>query len=154
MATINRRLTARIEGDFVVFIIGARINRWWKIFANFWFLMAMPRMIAELEKRPESGFLGAKPVGLGVFVQYWRSFDQLLAYAKSRDSLHFPAWVRFNKRIGTGGDFGIWHETYVVRAGQYECIYVNMPVYGLGKVAERHDAAGTLETAAGRLGRS
>src|SRR5262249_15544055 len=31
MATINRRIAASIEGDFVVFIIGARINRWWKL---------------------------------------------------------------------------------------------------------------------------
>jgi hypothetical protein len=31
-------------------------------------------------------------VGLGVLVQFWRSLDQLLAYAKSRDSLHYPAW--------------------------------------------------------------
>ena len=30
MATINRRIAASVEGDFVVFIIGARFNRWWK----------------------------------------------------------------------------------------------------------------------------
>jgi len=92
-------MTAKIDGDLVVFIIGARINRWWKIFMNLRFVMAMPRMIAELEKRPESGFLGAQPLGLGVFVQYWRSLDQLFAYAKSRDSLHYPAQqccVRFS----------------------------------------------------------
>jgi hypothetical protein len=152
VATINRRVTARIEGDFVVFLIGARINRWWKLFTNFWFIMAMPRMLAELEKQPESGFLGAQPIGFGAFVQYWRSLDQLIAYAHNRDAVHFPNWVRFNKRIGTKGDFGIWHETYVVRAGQYECVYVNMPPYGLGKIAQRVDAEGKLETAAGRVG--
>ncbi|MDA1094354.1 MAG: hypothetical protein O3A25_13940 [Acidobacteria bacterium] len=31
MPTINRRITASIEGDFVVFMIGARFNRWWKL---------------------------------------------------------------------------------------------------------------------------
>ncbi len=35
------------------------------------------------------------------------------------------------------GDFvvftGIWHETYLVRAGEYEAIYGNMPPFGLGR---------------------
>ena len=28
---------------------------------------------------------------------------------------------------------GIWHETYLVRNGEYETIYGNMPPFGLGK---------------------
>ena len=32
-----------------------------------------------------------------------------------------------------GGRTGIWHETYLVRAGEYEAIYGNMPPFGLGK---------------------
>ncbi|HEY2366674.1 MAG TPA: DUF4188 domain-containing protein, partial [Polyangiaceae bacterium] len=67
-------------------------------------------------------------------LQYWRSMDQLLDYAKSRDAAHLPAWRAFNKRVGTSGDVGIWHETYRVRAGDYENIYVNMPSFGLGRV--------------------
>ena len=39
MATINRRIAASIEGDFVVFIIGARFNRWWKLPRYLWFLL-------------------------------------------------------------------------------------------------------------------
>ena len=54
-------------------------------------------MIRELEKRPESGFLG-HIMGLGVIVQYWRSFDQLKAYVRDQDELHWPAWVDFNKQ--------------------------------------------------------
>jgi hypothetical protein len=27
----------------------------------------------------------------------------------------------------------IWHETYLVKAGQYEAVYGNMPAHGLGK---------------------
>ena len=49
MATIDtRRMMAAIDGDFVVFLIGMRINawhrvdRWWPVFA------AMPRMLQEL----------------------------------------------------------------------------------------------------------
>jgi len=60
--TINRRMTARIEGDFVVFLIGMRINRLWKIHKWWPVAMAMPKMIRELQTKPkeESGFLGAE----------------------------------------------------------------------------------------------
>jgi hypothetical protein len=35
--------------------------------------------------------------------------------------------------VGKSDRTGIWHETYLVRAGQYEAIYGNMPPHGLGK---------------------
>lgn len=154
MAIIQRRVTAKIEGDFVVFLIGARINKPWNIKDVFWFLPLMPRMIKELEARPDSGFMGSETMGFTTLVQYWRSLDQLMAYARERDSVHFPAWVEFNKRIGSRGDIGIWHETYCVRAGEYECVYNNMPAYGLARVASLVDASGARQTARGRLGQS
>jgi hypothetical protein len=149
-ATINQRMTVRMDGDFVVFLIGMRVNRPWKIHKWLPIFRAMPPMLKELSKRPESGFLGYE-LGLGVVVQYWRSFEQLEAYAKDRDSLHFPAWRAFNQKVRSNGDVGIWHETYQVRAGEYECIYHNMPPYGLGKVGELVPATGKLEMAAGRI---
>ena len=154
METINRRIAASIEGDFVVFIIGARLNRWWKLPRYFWFLATMPKMIAELDARPESGFLGWERVGLTTNVQYWRSFEQLIAYSRNRDQTHYPYWVKFNKEVGSNGDIGIWHETFLVRAGQYECIYNNMPLRGLAKAAKHVDAVHQAATAAGRLGRT
>ncbi len=75
MPTINRRITASIEGDFVVFIIGARFNRWWKLPKYLWFFSTMPKMLAEVAAKPESGFLGWEPLGLTTNVQYWRSLD-------------------------------------------------------------------------------
>src|SRR5262249_32613742 len=71
-----------------------------------------------------------------VMVQYWRSMDALLAYAKDREAEHLPAWRAFNKQVGTSGDVGIWHETYRVRPGDYEAAYVNMVPFGLGKAGE------------------
>ena len=53
---VARRVTADIEGDFVVFLIGMRINKPWKIHKWLPVVMAMPRMIQELQRRPESGF--------------------------------------------------------------------------------------------------
>lgn len=150
----RRRLAAEVEGDFVVFLIGARINRFWKIPKHFWFLASMPKMLRELEQHPEMGLLGYRQhLGLrnAMVVQYWRSFEDLEAYARNRDASHFPNWVRFNKTIGSNGDIGIWHETYRVRAGEYEAIYNNMPAFGLGKAGRLVPAAGHRSTAAGRL---
>ena len=42
------RLTAHLEGEFVVFLIGMRVNRLWKIHKWLPVILAMPRMIKEL----------------------------------------------------------------------------------------------------------
>ena len=145
-------MTVNFEGDFVVFLIGMRINKFWKI--NKWWpvAMAMRKMIEELNKKDknETGFLGAE-LSTGTIVQYWRSFEHLDAYAKDKNGLHFPAWVAFNKKVRSNGDVGIWHETYKVHAGEYECVYNNMPPKGLGKVGELVPATGKLENAKDRM---
>ena len=133
---INRnRMTARIDGDFAVFLIGMRINN--PLLIHKWLpvVTAMPRMMKELYQRPELGLLSHE-IWFGrtiIVVQYWRSMDDLLHYAKSKDLEHLPAWQKFNKSVGTSGDVGIWHETYLVGPGSYENIYANMPAFGLGK---------------------
>jgi hypothetical protein len=146
-------MTVDLEGDFVVFIISMRINRWWKIHRWLPVAMAMPRMLKELYGKPESGFLGAES-SLALVVQYWKTFEHLEAYAKDRNGAHYPAWKAFNTKIKSNGDVGIWHETYKIRAGEYECIYNNMPPYGLGKVGKLIPAAGRKESAADRLYKS
>src|SRR6478672_10568252 len=148
--TINQRMTVQLDGDFVVFLIGMRINRWWKFHKWIPVATAMPKMLKELSKKPESGFLGSE-FSLGVIVQYWKSFEHLEAYAKDRDGLHYPAWKDFNTKIKSNGDVGIWHETYKVQAGEYECIYNNMPPKGLGKVGELVPVSGKLEYARDRI---
>jgi hypothetical protein len=146
-----KRVTAKIDGDFVVFLIGMRINKSLKLHKWLPVFLAMPRMIRELERHPESGFLG-HIMSLGVIVQYWRSFEHLEAYARDQNQSHWPAWVAFNKRVGNSrGDVGIWHETYRVRAGEYECVYSGMPPFGLAKASATVDAIGPLESARGRL---
>jgi hypothetical protein len=114
---------------------------------------AMPRMIKELHRRPESGFLAAETwfARTIIVVQYWRSLDQLLAYAKDRNSEHLPAWRDFNKAVGMDGTVGIWHETYLVPSGNYENVYVNMPRFGLGRAGELSAASGGKQSAAGRM---
>jgi hypothetical protein len=86
-----------------------------------------------------------------IMVQYWRSMEQLLAYAKNREAVHLPAWQAFNKAIGVDGSVGIWHETYAVSPGSYENVYVNMPPFGLGRAGTVHPAVGGRQSASGRL---
>jgi GH15 family glucan-1,4-alpha-glucosidase len=152
---INRdRLTARLEGGFVVFLIGMRINnpllihKWWPVAA------AMPRMLKELNRQPELGFLHSEMwfSRTLILLQYWRSMEHLMNYAKAKEAAHLPAWQAFNKAIGANGSVGIWHETYQVSPGGYENVYVNMPPFGLGCAGTLHQAKGNLKSAADRLG--
>lgn len=154
MTVIARRMTAKIEGEFVVFLIGARFNKWWKLPRFKWAGDAFAAMVKELEQKPDMGFLGHESWAgrTSIMVQYWRSKEQLMAYARNRDAVHFPAWVRFNKEFAQSGDFGVWHETYVIRPGDYECVYSNMPLFGLAKATQSVPAEGKFETAQGRLG--
>lgn len=151
---INKyRATARMDGEFVVFLIGMRINKPWQIHKWLPVFLSMPRMIRELEQRPELGLLSYE-AWFGrtmIFVQYWRSMDDLLAYSKSKDLAHLPAWQAFNKAVGTDGSVGIWHETYISKPGAYENVYANMPNFGLGKAGELVEARSGLQSASGRL---
>ncbi|EJL80580.1 hypothetical protein PMI15_03708 [Polaromonas sp. CF318] len=149
----RERLTASVEGDFVVFLIGMRINHPLKLHKWLPVAGAMPRMIKELRKQPELGLLHAEMwfSRTIVLIQYWRSMEQLLAYAKNRQAQHLPAWQAFNKAVGTDGSVGIWHETYAASAGSYENVYVNMPAFGLGKAGTLQAATDGRQSAAGRL---
>ncbi|HEX2671869.1 MAG TPA: DUF4188 domain-containing protein [Polyangiaceae bacterium] len=137
MKTHNERVTHNACSEpVVVFLIGMRVNRWWKVHQWLRTALAMPRMLRELGAHPELGLLGGESWfgRTTILVSYWKSVDHLFAYAKMRNADHLPAWRAFNKHIGTNGDVGIWHETYVVQPGASESVYVNMPDFGLGKV--------------------
>ena len=149
----RERLTATLEGGFVLFLIGMRINRpllihkWWPV------AMAMPRMLNELSRHPELGLIHAEMwfSRTIILVQYWRTTEQLIAYSKSKDMVHLPAWQAFNRAIGTDGSVGIWHETYKVAPGGYENVYVNMPPFGMGRAGKLQEAKGDLKSAGDRL---
>ena len=153
---IPGRYTAQTDQPFVVFLIGMRINKLWAIRQWLPTVLAMTPMLRELFTHPEKGLLGARTY-LGwrqvMVVQYWRSFDDLERFARAADDPHFPAWRRFNARVGyQDGAVGIWHESYLVAAGQYESVYGNMPVFGLAAATTHVPARGRLETARRRLG--
>lgn len=148
------RYTAEIDGDFVVFVIGMRINKLWKVHKWLPVTMAMGPMLTELFKHPEKGLLSVQFGSSGrtiTLIQYWRSFELLERFARNREDPHLPAWQRFNKSVGTGGDVGIFHETYKVESGAYEAIYNNMPVVGLAAAGQHVPVSRRGESARERL---
>jgi hypothetical protein len=150
------RFTADIDGDFVIFLIGMRFNhplrirKWWPV------ATAMPRMLKVLSQHPELGCLGFQQWfgRTTILVQYWRDFDCLDRFAKDKDLPHLEPWRRFNRAVRASGDVGIWHETFKIRAGEYEAVYGNMPVFGLAAAASHLPTAQKANTAAARIGAS
>ena len=150
----NGRYTAKTEKPFVVFLIGMRINRWWRVDKWWPVASAMTPMLVTLFTHPESGFLHAEyfwNLRGPVLIQYWESFEALEKFARNPSDPHLSAWKKFNQAVGSGGSVGIWHETYQVAADQFECVYGNMPAFGLGKALEHVPAVGSRETARLRL---
>ncbi|MGA9857630.1 MAG: DUF4188 domain-containing protein [Solirubrobacteraceae bacterium] len=147
----GRRMTAEIDGDFVVFLIGARLSKLQvtRSLVDLGGRRGMRHMLDYLVAHPEKGLL-AYEMGLPTIVQYWRSFEQLEAFAKDADDPHLEVWRQYWRRVGRSGRTGIWHETYLVRAGQYEAVYGNMPARGLAK-AGRLVPAGESSSARARL---
>lgn len=149
----NGRHTAENTEDIVVFIIGMRINK--RLAFHKWFpvFSAMPGMIRELYTNKEDlGFLSMESYfGLRTtaMIQYWRSTEDLLAYAKNEK--HLTAWKKFNKKAGNNDAVGIYHETYQMSKGSYESVYVNMPHYGLGNALKHMPITAERNSARQRL---
>ena len=149
------RFTAQIDGPFVVFIIGMRVNKLMMIGKWLPVARAMGPMVEQLLSRRELGLLHAESLFYwrgAALLQYWRSFELLERFARDPSLAHLDAWKRFNRAVGADGSVGIWHETYLVEAGRYECLYANMPRMGLAAAAEHVPATGARETARRRLG--
>ena len=148
------RTSADIEGDFVVFLIGMRFNRPWHVVKSLYAFTAMPRMLYYLRQRPEAGMLHAMlTFGASgpMVIQYWRSVEHLEGFARDARAPHHPAWKTWNRLVGySKPHVGIWHESYQVKAGGYECLYGNMPRFGLAVAGEQVPVARKGETAAER----
>ena len=153
----DERLHAERNGEFVVFLVGMRINRLRNVHRWLPVALSAPRMVEEQE---QEGLLGSRFLRSGLreftVLQYWESFEALREYARDPDTEHRTWWSRFDRLASEDDTVGIWHETYPVREGEYETVYRHMPVSGLGAVAgsELVPATGPRESAAGRLGRT
>ncbi len=136
------RYTAEYPDDFVVFLIGMRINKLRRVTEWVPVMRAAFAMVKEARALPDSPLLESRVVqSIGdwrvpLFIQYWRSFDELEAWANDEDLRHRPAQREFFRRTAYNGNVGIFHETFCVAAGQYEAIYANMPPFGLASAGE------------------
>jgi hypothetical protein len=138
------RFMAKTDESFVVFILGMRINNWFAVKSWMQAFQVMAPMLQTLSQNREKGFLGRRLFYYNrgvVMLQYWRSQEDLIAFAHNTDDPHLAAWRRFNQNAGKDGSVGVWHETYPISAGQYENIYVNMPRFCLAEAVE-HVPAG------------
>jgi hypothetical protein len=133
--------------DLVVIYLGMRVNSLRGVAT----LLRNGRQIDQAVAEGPPGLLrherllfGLRHVGMR---QYWHDFDSLEAW--SRTLPHKAWWQSFLKdRGGTG----FWHETYALRGG-IEAVYVDMPPLGLGEVAPRLPARGSMFSARRRLAR-
>ncbi len=152
---LSGRHTAALDDEVVVFIIGMRINRLRRFRSWLPAFRAMPRMLRELAADPSLGLLNVQTFWAGrviVGVQYWRSFDQLEAFARAADHEHLPAWREFNRLVRDNADVGIFHETYRVGPGTAETFYGNMPTFGMAAAVGIVPVAQRGQSAARRMG--
>jgi Domain of unknown function (DUF4188) len=155
MAIFPGRFTAQTDKPVVLFLIGMRINNLLALSDIAFMSKTMPAMLKELSMNKDSGMLWFHThVSLPRYIsvqQYWESFDKLLAYAHDKSGHHFPMWAEFNRRIKNSNNIGIWHETYLIEPGKFECVYGNMPLFGLAAATSRAPAEGRLAQAKDRF---
>jgi hypothetical protein len=123
-------MTAEIEGDFAVFITGMRINKYWKIHKWYPNFRDMRKILMALFSDPTYGALCAHHAWTKrgpILVGYFRSVEQLERFANDPHQPHAAVWAEYFKRMKNNADVGVWHETFVVRSGEYEAVYDYMP---------------------------
>lgn len=151
------RYTAQLDGSFVIFIVGMRINHLWAVSKWWSAISVMLKLIKQLKINSQSGLLHTENYcywrGFAV-IQYWRSFEDLEKFSNDTNQLHTQAWEVFNRCIGDNESVGIWHETYLIDAKNYECIYRNMPKKGLALAGEHCPVSIDKNTAKQRLNKN
>ncbi|QKE84210.1 DUF4188 domain-containing protein [Arthrobacter sp. NEB 688] len=159
------RVTHAYDGPLTVFLIGLRVHRPWRVGIVRQAASAMPRMIVELERNKAAaeageaeslGYLGSRStvhLMATTMVQWWRSTEELYAYANAADHLHRPAWTEFYAVAKKDpAAVTIWHETYEVQPHGAESVYAGPKPFGLAKVAGVLPVGRRGQTARQRLG--
>ena len=160
------RVTHAYEGPLALFLIGLRVHKPWKVGIVRRAGSAMPRMIAELEanrraaERGEAqhlGYLGSRTtldLGGPTVIQWWRSVEDIYAYANAASLEHRPAWLDFYRAAKADPTaVTIWHETYAIEPGGVESLYGGPGAFGLADIAGTVPVGRRGETARERLGR-
>jgi hypothetical protein len=98
--------------------------------------------------RSERFVLGWGHVGV---LQYWSGFEALDDW--SHRAPHSEWWRAAAERMRTRGDFGVYHETFLVPRANVESIYLDCPPVGLAAFGLTADPVGPKTTARDRLKR-
>ena len=156
MAALQKgRYTATLDEPCVLFLIGMRVNKPWKVWRWWQVVVAMPRILRALARHPELGLLhtqGGLVSGQPLQLCYFRSLEHLYRFASDPDQPHLEPWRRLNQTVRDSGDVGIWHETYLVQPGAAENVYVNMPPWLLGAAVGTEPAGRRGQSARRRAG--
>lgn len=160
------RVTHAYDGPLALFLIGLRVHKPWKLGIVRRAGAAMPAMIAELEANKAAagkgeaehlGYLGSRTtldLSGPTVIQWWRSVEDIYAYANAGGLKHRPAWLEFHRAARADPDaVTIWHETYAVPPGGVESIYAGPRPFGLGTLAGTVPVGRRGETARERMGR-
>lgn len=148
------RYTAEADDEVIVFLIGMRVNKWLAIHKWLPVFLAMPAMVQELYTQKDRGFFSLENFfnfRTTLMIQYWRSEEELYAYARAPK--HLKAWKNFNRKVRNNPAVGIYHETYKVKDGDHEVIYGNMPLFGLAKAYQHVPVLPNTASAKQRLGK-
>jgi hypothetical protein len=149
------RYTAVPPADGVaVFLIGMRFNRLWKVWSWWPVARAMPAMLRHLMTHPDAGLLNFHSWfgRTTIIVSYWRTAQDIQRFAADPDAPHAVPWREFMKNLAGSGDVGVWHETYLVPAENYEGIYSDMPRFGMALVGEHVPVGRGSQTWRQRMG--
>jgi hypothetical protein len=84
-------------------------------------------------------------------LQYWRSFDDLEQWSKRPP--HVDWWREAVERGRAKGDFGLYHEVFLVPRAAVESIYLNCEPVGLMTFGAIGEPVGPMTTSRDRLGR-
>eukprot|EP00808_Paulinella_micropora_P021838 g7540.t1 len=151
------------KDPFVVFLIGARVNSYWRLLTSLSFkhfaefgrladiLFASPRKWEPHGLLYQTVFGDAFSGTGSCTVQYWKDYQSLEQFALEQKD-HLAAWNQWRKDLQSSGALAIWHETYLVQ--DYEVIADNAPqdmlLWGLGA---KHPELAVLAKAEGPLAR-
>ncbi len=160
------RVTHAYDGPLAVFLIGLRVHKPWRLSVVRSAAAAMPRMVAELEANKAAaergevehlGYLGSRStVHLTgtTMIQWWRSVEDVYAYANAPAHAHRPAWLDFYRAARRDPSaVTIWHETYRVEPQGSESVYAGPRPFGLADLAGTVPVGRRGETARERIGR-
>jgi hypothetical protein len=123
------------------------------------------RYLSKVRKAIEQSAIEAKAADAGLlnserylvswnhfgFLQYWRSFQALEDW--SHQPPHSLWWREALERLRTKGDFGIYHETFLIPRTNIESIYLDCPPIGIASFGVTGEAVGPSTTSRDRLGR-